>query len=80
MIIVALTGKTVEATVTANNVGTEAEPMAISAGTLLCNTEAGNVSKHDCTFLHPELAEVNNYDDVFPTGKLLDVKGNEIRF
>ena len=51
-IIVALTGKTVEATVTANNVGTEAEPMAIGWHPTL-QYRAGNVSKHDCTFLHP---------------------------
>ena len=74
-----LTGKTFDAKITAKNVGTEAEPIAIGWHPYF------SIPSRDRTQarLHipaEQTAQVNNYNDVFPTGKLLPVKGTKYDF
>ncbi|HEX4005079.1 MAG TPA: aldose 1-epimerase [Acidobacteriaceae bacterium] len=74
-----LTGKAVDATIVAKNVGTEDEPMAIGWHPYFAIPSG----QHAQALLHvpgEQLATVNNYDDVFPTGKLIPVKGTKYDF
>lgn len=76
---IALAGDAVEATITAKNVGNEPEPLSIGWHPYfaILSGDRKQVRLHvpaDVT------AEVNNYDDVFPTGKLLPVKGTKYDF
>ena len=64
----------IDAVVVAHNVGNEAEPMAIGWHPYF------NLPSHDRTQVRihipaEKVAEVNNYDSVFPTGKLKPVSG-----
>lgn len=64
----------IDAVVIARNVGNEAEPMAIGWHPYF------NLPSHDRTQVRihipaEKVAEVNNYDSVFPTGKLKPVSG-----
>lgn len=73
---ISLTGSAINAIITAKNVGNEPEPMAIGWHPYF------NILSNDRTQarLHipaDQLALVNNYDDVFPTGKLVPVKTYE---
>jgi aldose 1-epimerase len=76
---IALTGDDVDATITAKNVGTEAEPMAIGWHPYF-NIPSGDRKQARLHVPGEQTAEVNNYDDVFPTGKLVPVKGTKYDF
>ena len=76
---IALTGKEVEATITARNVGSEAEPMSIGWHPYFA-IPSGDRRQARLYIPASNLAEVNNYDDVFPTGKLLPVSGTKYDF
>jgi galactose mutarotase-like enzyme len=78
-ISVALSGKAVEATITAKNVGSEAEPMAIGWHPYFA-IPSGDRAQARLHIPASKLAEVNNYDDVFPTGKLPSVLGTKYDF
>jgi galactose mutarotase-like enzyme len=69
-----LKGDAVDVTITAKNVGDEAEPMAIGWHPYLA-IPSGDRTQARLEIPGTMLAEVNNYDDVFPTGKLKPVKG-----
>jgi len=76
---IALTGDAVDATITAKNVGTEAEPIAIGWHPYF-NIPSGDRKQARLHVPGEQTAEVNNYDDVFPTGKLIPVKGTKYDF
>ena len=76
---IALTGDAVDATITAKNVGTEAEPIAIGWHPYF-NIPSGDRKQARLHVPGEQTAEVNNYDDVFPTGKLVPVKGTKYDF
>jgi aldose 1-epimerase len=74
VITIRLTADAVDATVVAHNVGTEPEPMAIGWHPYL-NLPSGDRSQARVRIPATKLSEVDGYDNVFPTGKLLPVKG-----
>lgn len=76
---IALSGDAVEATITAKNVGNEDEPMAIGWHPYF-NIPSGDRTQARLHVPANVYAQVNNYDDVFPTGKLIPVKGTEYDF
>lgn len=76
---VELTGDAVTATITAKNVGSEAEPMAIGWHPYFAIL-SGDRSQARLHIPAKNLALVNNYDDVFPTGKLQPVAGTKYDF
>jgi aldose 1-epimerase len=69
-----LTAEGVDAMVTAKNVGNEDEPIAIGWHPYL-NLPSGNRNQVKVHIPADKLAEVDGYDNVFPTGKLLPVEG-----
>ncbi len=69
-----LAGKDVTATITAKNVGDQPEPMAIGWHPYFA-IPSGDRSQARLHVPAAQMAVVNNYDDVFPTGKLKPVKG-----
>lgn len=74
-----LTGNAFDAQITAKNVGNEEEPISIGWHPYF-SIPSG---EHDQARLHipgTQMAQINNYDDVFPTGKLLPVKGTRFDF
>lgn len=71
---IALTGPSIEATITAKNVGTVDEPMSIGWHPYF-SIPSGDRKQARLHVPGSMLAVVNNYDDVFPTGKLVPVKG-----
>lgn len=76
---IALSGKAVDATIVAKNVGKEDEPMAIGWHPYF-DIPSGDRKQALLHVPGTEVAQVNNYDDVFPTGKLLPVKGTKWDF
>ena len=76
---IALSGTAVEATITAKNVGNEAEPMAIGWHPYFA-IPSGDRQQVRLHVPAAKLAKVNNYDDVFPTGQLVPVQGTEYDF
>jgi len=76
---IALTGKEVEATITARNVGSEVEPMSIGWHPYFA-IPSGDRRQARLHIPASNLAQVNNYDDVFPTGELLSVSGTKYDF
>jgi galactose mutarotase-like enzyme len=78
-ICIALTGKSVEATITAKNVGSEAEPMSIGWHPYFA-IPSGDRAQARLHIPASKIAEVNNYDDVFATGNLLPVSGTKYDF
>ncbi|HEY0794281.1 MAG TPA: aldose 1-epimerase, partial [Acidisarcina sp.] len=72
-ITVALTGSAVDATITAKNVGTEPEPMAIGWHPYFA-IPSGDRKQARLHVPAEKMALVNNYDDVFPTGQIVPVK------
>jgi aldose 1-epimerase len=76
---IALTVKTVDATITAKNVGTEPEPMGIGWHPYFA-IPSGDRKQARLHIPASQMAEVNNYDDVFPTGKLVNLKGTRYDF
>ena len=73
---IALAGDSVTATITAKNVGDTPEPMAIGWHPYFA-IPSGDRKQAKLHVPADKLAEVNNYDDVFPTGKLTPVKGTK---
>lgn len=75
-ITIALTADAIDATVTAKNVGSEAEPVSIGWHPYF-NLPSGDRTQVRIHIPGAKAAEVDNYDNVFPTGKLTDVKGTQ---
>lgn len=71
---IALHGDAVDATMVAHNVGDTPEPMALGWHPYFA-IPSGDRTQARLEIPATQLAEVNNYDDVFPTGKLKPVKG-----
>lgn len=71
---IALTGGSVEATIAAKNVGNTVEPMSIGWHPYFA-IPSGNHAQARLHVPASMMTVVNNYDDVFPTGKLKPVKG-----
>ena len=69
-ITVRLTADTVEATIVAKNVGGESEPFALAWHPYF-NLPSGDRSQAKVRIPASSVAQVDNYDNVFPTGKLL---------
>lgn len=76
---IALSGKAVDATIVAKNVGKEDEPIAIGWHPYFA-IPSGDRKQAQLHVPGTEVAQVNNYGDVFPTGKLLPVKGTKYDF
>jgi aldose 1-epimerase len=75
----ALSGDAFDAQITATNVGTEDEPIAIGWHPYF-SIPSGDRTQARLHVPADLVAEVNNYNDVFPTGKLLPVKGTKYDF
>jgi galactose mutarotase-like enzyme len=71
---ITLSAEAVDTAIVAANVGTEDEPMAIAWHPYF-NLPSGNRSQARIQIPAATMAEGDNYDNVFPTGKLLPVKG-----
>ena len=71
-----LTADAVTTTITAKNVGSVAEPMAIGWHPYFA-IPSGDRTQARLHIPGTKLAQVNNYDDVFPTGKLTQVSGTK---
>ncbi len=71
---ITLTADAVDASIVAHNVGTEAEPIAIGWHPYF-NLPSGDRSQVRIHIPGSQMAQVDNYDNVFPTGKLLPVEG-----
>lgn len=78
-VVIALRRDTVTATITATNSGKEPEPVGIGWHPYfqLPSGVRANARLHIPAEMR---AEVNNYDDVFPTGKLMSVMGTPYDF
>jgi galactose mutarotase-like enzyme len=74
LITIRLTAEAVDAMVEAKNVGSESEPMAIGWHPYL-TLPSGDRSQVKVQIPASKLAEVDGYDNVFPSGKLLPVEG-----
>jgi galactose mutarotase-like enzyme len=74
-----LSGDVLDFQITVKNVGKEAEPMAIGWHPYFA-LPSGDRSQALLHIPAAVTAEVNNYDDVFPTGKLLPVAGTPLDF
>lgn len=78
-ISVTLTSDSVEAQITAKNVGDADEPMGIGWHPYFA-FPSGDRKQVKLLVPAKKLAEVNNYDDVFPTGKLVSVADTKYDF
>ena len=76
---ITLKADTVDAVVVAKNVGTENEPIAISWHPYF-NFPSGDRTQARIHVPAEHRAEVDNYDNVFPTGKILPVEGTRFDF
>jgi galactose mutarotase-like enzyme len=74
LVTIKLTAESIDATVVARNVGAEAEPIAIAWHPYF-NLPSGDRSQVRVSIPADRIAEVDGYDNVFPTGKLLPVEG-----
>jgi len=74
-----LAGKDVTAAITAKNVGDQEEPMSIGWHPYFA-IPSGDRTQARLQIPAAMMALVNNYDDVFPTGKLVPVKGTKYDF
>jgi aldose 1-epimerase len=73
---ISLTADAVDASIVAKNVGGEAEPIAIGWHPYF-NLPSGDRTQVRVHIPGSIMAQVNNYDSVFPTGKLLPVAGTQ---
>jgi aldose 1-epimerase len=71
---ISLTADAVDATIVAHNVGGEAEPIAIGWHPYFA-FPSGDRTQARLQIPGSQMAEVDNYDNVFPTGKLKPVDG-----
>jgi len=76
VIKIRLTADYVDATVEARNVGTEPEPMAIAWHPYF-NLPSGDRTQARVQIPASTVAEVDGYDNVFPTGKIVPVEGTK---
>jgi len=74
VITITLSAEAVDASIAAYNVGSDAEPMAIGWHPYF-NLPSGNREQARVRIPASSLAEVDGYDNVFPTGKILPVAG-----
>jgi galactose mutarotase-like enzyme len=74
VVTIRLTGDSVDASIEARNVGTVDEPMAIGWHPYM-NLPSGDRTQARVRIPADKLAEVDGYDNVFPTGKILPVEG-----
>ncbi|HZP05402.1 MAG TPA: aldose 1-epimerase [Terracidiphilus sp.] len=74
VVTITLTAQAVDASIVAHNVGSEAEPVALAWHPYF-NLPSGNRSQVRVHIPASTVAQVDNYDNVFPTGKLLPVAG-----
>jgi aldose 1-epimerase len=74
VITIRLTADAVDATVVAKNVGGESEPLSIAWHPYF-NLPSGDRTQVRLRVPGDTVAEVDNYDNVFPTGKLVPVQG-----
>jgi aldose 1-epimerase len=79
LIKVRLTAEAVDVSIEARNVGKEDEPIAIAWHPYF-NLPSGDRSQVRISIPADRLAEVDGYDNVFPTGKLLPVEGTRFDF
>jgi aldose 1-epimerase len=71
---ISLKAESVDASIEARNVGNEDEPMAIGWHPYI-NLPSGDRGQVKIHIPADKLAEVDGYDNVFPTGKILPVEG-----
>jgi galactose mutarotase-like enzyme len=76
VVTIRLTAEAVDAIVEARNIGTEPEPMAIGWHPYF-NLPSGDRTQARVRVPASTVAEVDNYDNVFPTGKLVSVAGTK---
>jgi len=76
---VSLTGPAVDAVIVAKNVGKEPEPMAIGWHPYFA-IPSGDRKQALLHIPATKVAAINNYQDVFPTGDLMPVKGTKYDF
>jgi aldose 1-epimerase len=76
VITITLTAQAIDASVVAQNVGNEEEPIAIGWHPYF-NLPSGNREQVRIHIPGAQLAQVDNYDNVFPTGKLTPVTGTQ---
>jgi galactose mutarotase-like enzyme len=74
VITIRLTAEALDASIVARNVGAEPEPMAIAWHPYF-NLPSGDRTQAHVRIPGSTIAEVDGYDNVFPTGKLLPVEG-----
>jgi galactose mutarotase-like enzyme len=74
VITISLSAEAVDASIAAHNVGGDAEPMAIAWHPYF-NFPSGDREQARVRIPASTVAEVDNYDNVFPTGRILPVKG-----
>jgi aldose 1-epimerase len=79
VITVSLTAEGVDASIVAHNVGKESEPVAIAWHPYF-NLPSGDRKQARLHVPASEMAQVDNYDNVFPTGKILPVAGTPYDF
>jgi aldose 1-epimerase len=78
-ITIVLKAETLEASITAKNVGAEPEPLGIGWHPYFA-IPSGDRKQARLHIPAADLGEVNNYDDVFPTGRLVPVAGTKYDF
>jgi galactose mutarotase-like enzyme len=76
VITIRLTAEAVDATIEARNVGSEDEPIAIAWHPYF-NLPSGDRTQARLRVPASTVAEVDGYDNVFPTGKVLPVEGTK---
>jgi galactose mutarotase-like enzyme len=74
VVTITLTAGALDASIIAHNVGSEAEPIAIGWHPYF-NLPSGDRTQARILIPGSQLAEVDGYDNVFPTGKLSPVEG-----
>jgi galactose mutarotase-like enzyme len=74
VVTITLTAGALDASIVAHNVGSEAEPIAIGWHPYF-NLPSGDREQARILIPGSQLAEVDGYDNVFPTGKLSPVEG-----
>jgi len=79
VIKVTLTAEGVDASIVAHNVGNEPEPVALAWHPYF-NLPSGDRTQVRLHVPASAMAEVDNYDNVFPTGKLIPVAGTPYDF
>lgn len=79
VITITLTADGVDVSIVAHNVGTESEPVAIAWHPYF-NIPSGDRKQATLHVPASKLAEVDGYDNVFPTGKIVPVAGTPFDF